>query len=374
MKIGIVCYPSYGGSGGFATSLAQELAKRNHEIHIISYDLPFNLSKDWPKNLHFHKVDVTDYPVFKESPYTIALTNKLAEVIQEERLDIVHAHYAMPHAVALSMARKMVRRKIKTITTLHGTDATIMGKDQNLGNTLEFAIKDSDAITTVSESLAKEAKKNYNLKTTPHVIYNFVTTYKKSRITLRGLRKIFADPNEKILIHVSNFRPVKRIRDVIAVFDGVQKKIPAKLLLVGDGPDLIKAKQAARRKKIAGKVHFLGFQLDIAKLLSISDLFLLTSENEGFNLSALEAISCGVPIIGSNTVGMSEMVTDNKAGVLSRVGNTKHMIKNAIELLENKDKWLAYSINGMNAVKNKYRPEIIVPQYEELYKKVLKAK
>lgn len=372
MKIGIVCYPSYGGSGGFATSLAQELAKRNHEIHIISYDVPFNLSKNWPKNLFFHKVDTTDYPVFKDSPYTIALTNKIAEVLRDEKPDIIHTHYAMPHAVAVSMAQKMVRKRVKTITTLHGTDTTIMGKDENLGSTLAYAIKESDMVTAVSHSLAKEAKQNYNLKTMPHVIYNFVTTHKTPRSSLRTLRGVYANQDEKILIHVSNFRPIKRVKDVVAIFDAVQKSVPAKLIFVGDGPDLAKAKQAAKRKKILNKVHFLGFQLDIAKLLSVSDLFLLPSEKEGFNLSALEAMSCGVPIIGSNTLGMSEMVTINKTGILSRVGNVKQMAKNAIELLGNRNQWLSYSISGINAVKKRYRPEIIVPQYEELYKKVLK--
>ncbi|PJC40794.1 MAG: N-acetyl-alpha-D-glucosaminyl L-malate synthase BshA, partial [Parcubacteria group bacterium CG_4_9_14_0_2_um_filter_41_8] len=213
MKIGIVCYPSYGGSGGFATSLAQELANRNHEIHLISYEIPFKLSQNWPENITFHKVDAIEYPLFKDSQYTIALTNKIAEVIREEKLDIVHAHYAIPHAVSVSMARKMVRKKVKVITTLHGTDTTIMGKDQNLNQTAEFALKECDALTAVSDSLAKEAKKNYNLKTQPHIIYNFVTTQKTSRSKLRSLKNIFAETDEKILIHVSNFRPVKRVQD-----------------------------------------------------------------------------------------------------------------------------------------------------------------
>ncbi len=374
MNIGIICYPSYGGSGGFATALAKELAHKGHNMHIISYDVPFKLSEEWPKNLHFHKVDISDYPLFNGSPYTIALTNKIAEVTTDEKLDILHSHYALPHAVAVSMAKKMIRRKVKTVTTLHGTDATIMGKDDSMNKALSYAILESDAITTVSDSLSREAKQNYNLKTLPHVIYNFVTTEKIAQSKLKSLRSVFADPEERILIHVSNFRPVKRVADVIKIFAEVQKEVPAKLLLVGDGPDLAKTKRSVRRRKLEDKVHFLGFQLDIPKLLSLSDIFLLPSQKEGFNLSALEAMSCGVPIIGSNTLGMTEMVTENKSGILSRIGNTKQMAKNAIELLQEKEKWLTLSINGIRSVKTQYRPEHIVPQYEEVYRQVLKKK
>jgi len=374
MKIGIVCYPSYGGSGGLATSLAQELAKRNHEIHLISYEIPFKLSQNWPSNIKFHKVDTIEYPLFKDSPYTIALTNKIAEVIKEEKLDIIHAHYAIPHAVSVSMARKMVRKKIKVITTLHGTDTTVMGKDANLNQTVEYALKECDALTAVSDSLAKEAKKNYNLKTQPQIIYNFVTTQKTARNKLRSLKNIFTEPKEKILMHVSNFRPVKRVQDVIKIFQKVNNVIPSKLLLVGDGPDTPKIKRIVKKYKLSSSVHFLGFQLDIAKLLSTSDLFLLPSQKEGFNLAALEALSCGVPVVGSNTLGMSEMITNNEAGILSKIGNIDQMSKNAIEILSDKNKWLTFSINGINAVNKKYRPDVIVPQYEDLYKKVLKSK
>ena len=373
MKIGIICHPTYGGSGGFATGLAQQLARRGHEIHIISYEVPFKLSQYWPKNLKYHRVDTADYPLFRESPYTISLTNKIAEVVKEEKLDILHSHYAIPHSVAVNMAKGMIRKKIKSLTTIHGTDSTIMGKDNTLKEAVEFALKNDDCITAVSGSLAKETKKNYNLKKQPKVIYNFVATEKTPKSELRNLRKIFAQEKEKILIHVSNFRPVKRISDVLKIFNAVQKKVSSKLILVGDGPEMRKAKSWAKRNKLDSKIHFLGFQLDVPKLLSISDLFLLPSEKEGFNLSALEAMSCGLPIIGSNTLGMNEMVKDNDAGCLSRVGNTKQMTQNAIELLTKKEQWLSCSMNASKAVKEKYSPNIIVPQYEGLYKELLKS-
>jgi N-acetyl-alpha-D-glucosaminyl L-malate synthase BshA len=372
MKIGIVCYPSYGGSGGFATSLAQQLAKLKHEIHIISYDVPFLLSQYWPKNITFHQVDVTEYPVFRESPYTISLANKIAEVVNDHKLDIIHAHYAMPHAVAAHLAKDMVRKKVKVVVTLHGTDVTVMGIDKTLSKTLATNIGRSDSVTAVSDLLAHEAQKNFKLKTVPEVIENFAITKRTLKGKLKDLRAIFAEPDEKILIHVSNFRPVKRTEDVIKIFKKVNAKIPSKLILIGDGPDLVKIKRLVTRAKLKNNVHFLGFQLDVPKILSASDLFLFPSEKEGFGLAALEAMACGVPIVGSKSIGLAKTIIENKVGLLSRVGNITQMTKNALDILSDNEKHIAMSVSAIKTVNKLFRPEHIVPKYEALYKKLLK--
>ncbi len=374
MKIGIICYPSYGGSGGFATSLGQELAKLGHEIHLISYEVPFKLSQYWPKNIKFHQVYVTEYPVFKESSYSISLANKIAEVVNEYKLDIIHVHYAMPHAVAAKMAKDMIKRKIKIMVTLHGTDVIVMGKDNNLNETLGANIKQCDAVTAVSENLAKMAQKYFKLKKMPDVIENFVTTERIPKNKVKNLRGILANPKEKILTHISNFRTIKHTEDVVSVFKKVQKKVPSKLVLMGDGPEMPKIKRMVKRAKLNSKTHFLGFQLDVAKVLSSSDLFLFPSEREGFGLAALEAMACGVPVIGTNTLGISNIISNKKTGMLSGVGDVQSMANNAIEILTNHEKWLEMSVNSIRLVNNEYRPEHIVPKYEELYKKTTKKK
>lgn len=374
MKIGIIGYPRIGGAGGVATSLAQELAKSGHDIHLISYDVPFSLGQFWPKNITLHRVDITEYPDSRESPYVISLATKIAEVVQEEKLEIVHSHYAMPHAIAAQLACGMMRRKPKLIVTFHGTDVSLMGKDPNIKGALVIAIRQSDALTAVSEALARQAEKNFELPRSPRVIENFVTTQKIPRSRLRGLRKIFASPKEKILIHISNFRPIKRIGDVVKIFRNVQKEIPSRLLLVGDGPEMSRIKRVVKRAGLQSRVYFLGFQLDVSKMLSVSDLLLFPSEQESFGLVAAEAMACGVPVISTTTVGLAPAIFEYRTGLLSKAGNVAQMSRHAIELLTHHEKWLSMSMNAMRLVNERYRPEHIVPQYEALYRELLKKR
>jgi len=375
MKIGIISYPSYGGSGALATELGKHLAKKGHQVHMISYEVPFRLIGSWQKNISFHQVEMADYPLFRDIPYSIALTNKIAEVANQEKLEILHAHYAMPNAIAMNSAKKMIKNKrIKTVTTLHGTDVTVVGKEAAINETLSYALKESNAVTTVSKSLADEAKENFKIKKRIKVIYNFVNTKKTPRRDLKDLTKIFTTNDEKILIHVSNFRAVKRAPDVVKIFAVVNKDINCKLILVGDGPEKGAVRRLVANMNLQDKIHFLGMQSDVDKLLSISDLFLLPSEKEGFNLSALEAMSCGVPVITTLVNGMKEMIKENKCGLLSKIGDTKKMASDSIELLANTKLHEEFAKNGMKAVEEKYRPEIIVPEYEKLYKQLLKKK
>lgn len=376
MKIGIVCFPSYGGSGALATELGKKLAKKGHKIHFITSEVPFRIIGSWQKNVYFHQTGEIDYPLFSFSLFPLTLIDKIVEVAQNEKLDIIHAHYALPHVISGYMAKKILEKKghnIKLITTLHGTDVSVFSDDPSINETLKFAINGSDAITAVCKYLADIAKDKYELKKTPKVIYNFIEIKRDANTATRELKDIFAKPDEKIIIHMSNFREVKRVHDVITIFNAVNKKIPSKLLLIGDGPDQRLAQKLASKYGIINKIFFMGLQSNIGKLLPIADIFLLPSEKEGFNLSALEAMTCGVPVVVSRAGGMPEMIEDGKEGFLSDIGDIDTMVKKTIEILSSPKLAKTLSQNAQKKVKDNFTPEIIVDQYEKLYEQVLRS-
>lgn len=374
MKIGICCYPSYGGSGVVATELGIHLAKRGHEVHFITYDKPFRLGEYHP-NVFYHVFETPNYPVFKHPPYIMALANKIYEVAKRESLDIIHAHYAVPHATAIFLAKQMLGGNIKTVTTLHGTDVTIMSEDPALREITEFSANSCDALTAVSEDLRKQTLKALDIKIPISTIYNFVDAKEYTRectCDVRSAMKI--GPDEKIMIHISNFRPVKRIKDVMEVFNGVLKEVSAHLLLVGDGPDIRIAYDFADQMNIRDRVHFLGKQNNVISLLSCSQLFLLPSEKESFGLAALEAMSCQVPVIATRTGGVPEVVIHGETGFLSDIGDVADMTKNAILLLKDAELHQQFAQRGRAHVTEHFNEQTIVDQYVELYQSLLDQK
>lgn len=374
MKIGIICYPSYGGSGVVATELGIHLASRGHEIHFITYDKPFRLGEYYP-NIFFHAFETPNYPVFKHPPYIMALANKIYEVATREKLDILHAHYAVPHATAVYLAKQMLGSQVKVVTTLHGTDVTIMSEDPALKEITEFSANACDALTAVSESLRKQTLESLKITKPIHMIHNFVDTAEYSKVDSCSIRSCFKiNPEEKILMHISNFRPVKRIKDVMEIFIRVQKEVPSRLVLVGDGPDIRIAYEMADEFGITDKVHFMGKQTSVVSLLSCSDLFLLPSEKESFGLSALEAMSCGVPVIGSLTGGIPELVLHGETGYLSAVGDVEAMAQHAISLLSNPLQHEAFAKAGRARAVETFNEQAIVSQYIALYESLLNPK
>lgn len=374
MKIGIICYPSYGGSGVVATELGIRLAKSGHEIHFITYDKPFRLV-EFNENIFFHVVEVSNYPVFKHPPYIMALANKIYEVAVREGLEILHAHYAVPHAMAIEIAAQMLKGQVRTVTTLHGTDVTIMSEDLSLKDVTEYSLNKMDAITAVSENLKGDALKTLNIERPVEMIYNFVDTeiYRRNfEVCSRARLKI--PVQEKVLIHISNFRPVKRIQDVMAIFRGVNDVVPSQLLLVGDGPDIRLAYEFVDRYGLRDKVKFMGKQDNVVALLSCSDLFLLPSEKESFGLAALEAMACETPVIASNTGGISEVVVDGENGYLSEVGNVEKMTSDAISLLLDADCHKAFSQAARLRAVEKFQEKMIVDRYIDLYTRLLEEK
>lgn len=371
MRIGIICFPSFGGSGALATELGKYLAGRGHKVHFISSDMPFRLMGPWRKNIYFHRVEEIEYPLFQTDLYDLTLASKIAEIALQENLEILHAHYSFPHAISVFLAKEIVKskRKIKSVITLHGTDVTIFGSNSSVADINQIGIKNADCVTAVCRNLAHQAKEIFKIKKV-EVIYNFVNMKKNEEDSVE-LREIFATKKEKLVIHISNFREVKRVQDVLEVFKGINNKIPSKLLLVGDGPEQRMAQKLIAKLKLGDKVHFLGVQNNIARLLTVSDLLLLPSEKEAFNLSALEAFSCGVPVIATNVGGMSEMITNGETGYLSGVGDVNEMIGNALKILSDPKLAKKLSKNCQRAIKEKYSPEVIVPQYEKLYQRLL---
>lgn len=375
MKIAIVCYASHGGSGTLATELGIRLASRGHKIHFISVDVPYRLLESpWKKNVYFHEVETIDYPLFVTPPYDLSLANKIFEVCDHYDIELIHSHYAMPHFPAAYLAQKMMERKgkeIKVVSTFHGTDVYVVGDDPTLKDVVGFSASASDAVTAVSKSLADDAQKAYGLEKPVKVIYNFVTiTPPKNQEA--EINSIFAPSGEKILTHMSNFREVKRVQDVIQIFGQVEKKIPSKLLLIGDGPEKTTAYKYAKKLNLLTKIHFLGLQSNVARLLSISDLFLLPSEKESFGLSALEAMACGIPVIASNTCGIPEVVIDGKTGFLSDVGDIKKMGEDCINLLTDQELYGQFSKDAKQFVSDTFATDKIISQYEELYKSLVK--
>jgi N-acetyl-alpha-D-glucosaminyl L-malate synthase BshA len=370
MNIAIVCYPTHGGSGVVASELALGLAKRGHEVHIVSYAVPFRLRTFHP-NVLIHEVEVASYPLFKYPPYTLGLATKLAEVATEHPLDIIHAHYAVPHAVSAFLAKEILGGKPKIITTLHGTDITLVGADKSFHRVIRFAIEVSDGVTAVSRYLQQRTIEEFSIQRPIEVIYNFVDTIRCRRSPDKCTREHWAPRGEKILIHASNFRPVKRVSDVVRIFARVRKEIPAKLLLVGEGPERLFAQQLVKELKLTGDVHFLGEQDYLESLLSCADLFLLPSEQESFGLVALEAMACEVPVLGAAVGGLPEVVVHGETGFLFPVGEIQPMAEAATELLADEEKLRSFRKSARQRAVELFDASKIIPQYEQFYHQVL---
>lgn len=371
MKIGIVCYPTHGGSGVVASELALGLAERGHEIHIVSYATPFRL-RTFNQNVFIHEVEVATYPLFKYPPYELGLATKLAEVAEEHKLDLFHAHYAMPHAASAYVAKKIMRDdRIKIMTTLHGTDITLVGADKSFHRVIKFSIEESDGVTAVSRFLRQRTIEEFDIKRDIRVIYNFVDTNRCNQKFEKYVKSRYAPNGEKILMHASNFRPVKRVSDIVRIFAKVREQIPSKLLLLGEGPERLFAQQLVKELKIGQDVQFLGEQDYIENLLSCADLFLLPSEQESFGLVALEAHSCGVPVVGAATGGLPEVVIDGETGYLLPVGDVPGMAQKCVELLTNDQLYQSFSKRGRERAVSCFERQLIIPQYEAYYHEIL---
>jgi len=371
VKIGITCYPTHGGSGVVATELGMELAKRGHEVHFISYALPFRLNQ-FQENVVFHEVQMLAYPLFQYPPYTLALAAKLAEVADEVALDVLHAHYAVPHAVCAYLARMVSHsEKLKIVTTLHGTDITLVGADPSFRSLTRFGIEQSDGVTAVSGYLKEKTLEVFDLKRQIEVIPNFVDT---NRFAPRQggpcNRSHFARKDERILLHISNFRPSKRVEDVVRIFAAVRREIPSRLLMVGDGPDRMPARDLAEELGVDKWIRWLG-QLDaVEDVLCVADLFVLPSRNESFGLAALEAMSVAVPVIGSTAEGLPELVRSGETGYLMPVGDAEGMARRAIEVLSDPARHKAMSEASRRLAIERYDVERIIPLYEDFYGRV----
>lgn len=371
MKIGITCYPTYGGSGVIATELGKALAKRGHEIHFICYAIPMRLN-DFSKNIFYHEVEISQYPLFEFPLYTPALASKMTDVAQFKKLDLLHVHYAIPHATSAYLAREIVGRdQLKIITTLHGTDITLVGLEPSYLAVMKFSIEQSDGVTAVSHFLREQTLANYNIHKEIVVIPNFVDVHKYRRINTDSCRESVAPNGEKVLIHVSNFRPVKRVADVIKIFEIVHRSIPSKLLLVGDGPERSSCELLSYELGINNDVLFLGKQADLVKIYSASDLMLMPSQSESFGLAALEAMACEVPVVSSNAGGLPELVDHGVTGYMSEVGDIEQMAYYAIELLRNEKKRRKFALAARQRAVDRFPAGKIVEQYEAYYEKVL---
>jgi N-acetyl-alpha-D-glucosaminyl L-malate synthase BshA len=370
MRIGITCYPTYGGSGTVATELGKALAVRGHKVHFISYSLPYRL-REFNENVSFHEVSMMRYPLFDYPPYSLALSAKMAEVAENEDLELLHVHYAIPHATSAYLTKQMLGGKLKIVTTLHGTDITLVGNDESYFRITKFSIDQSDGITAVSEFLKRETEERFLPSIPIEVIPNFVDPERFSRSRRRCARSLFAPKGERIVMHVSNFRPVKRIEDVISIFALINAEIPSKLLMVGDGPLMSMALRTAEKLEVSSDALFLGKQNDVAGLLSIADIFLLPSENESFGLSALEAMSCQVPVIGTNTGGLPEVVEHGRTGWLAQVGDVETMAELSKKLLTDDSLREEMGRNARQVALERFHQDRVVDIYERYYEKIV---
>ena len=373
MRIWIVLYPTFGGSCIVATELGKALSKKGHEIHFITYSEPVRLG-ELRKNIYYNEVRTSDYPLFKFTPYEQVLTSKLVDVVKFERLDLLHVHYAIPHASAAYMAQQILKDQgveIPFVTTLHGTDITLVGKDHSFEPVINFSINKSNRVTAVSENLKKETFELFDIKNNIEVIPNFICLKEYKMDNNDYYKKRFAPNNEKVICHVSNFRKVKRIEDVIIAFEGISKEMDVKLLLVGDGPERARLEQISRNYKFSKNIFFLGSLKSTKEVLNISDLFILPSSKESFGLSALEAMACGVPVIASDSGGIPEVISHGKSGLLNSVGDTCQMTKNALKLLSNDSILESFKTNAYQQAM-KFDIEVILPKYESLYEKCIK--
>jgi L-malate glycosyltransferase len=371
MKIGIVCYPTFGGSGVLATELGMALSEKGHEVHFITYQQPVRLH--FHPNVYYHEVTVPAYPLFDFAPYETVLTGTMVDVITNNQLDILHVHYAIPHASAAYFAMQILKKQgkdIPFITTLHGTDITLVGRDPKYMPVVTFSMNESSAITAVSENLKQETYKHFDIEKEIHVITNFVDTQRFQHSDKEHFKKMLAPSGERILAHVSNFRKVKRVDDVIRVFEKIRKVIPSKLLMIGDGPERPNTEELARHLEVCNDVRFLGKQEQVDEILSITDLFILPSEYESFGLAALEAMACGVPVISTNTGGLPEINVPGVTGYLSDVGDIDNMAENAIKIIKNDSTLQQFKSNALEHTRN-FERDKIVPLYENLYLQVI---
>ena len=372
MKIGMVLYPTFGGSGVVGTELGKALARKGHEIHFITYSQPVRLGS-FRENIFYHEVAVSDYPLFEYQPYETELASKMVDVVKYEKLDLLHVHYAIPHASAAYMARQILRSQginIPFITTLHGTDITLVGKDPSFEPVITFCINESDGVTAVSESLKESTFEHFDIKRDIHVIPNFIVPSDKAESSYQRMRSKYAAPEEKILCHVSNFRKVKRVEDVVRVFAKVNVKVPSRLILVGDGPERYTIEKMCREFGICNRVTFLGKVQDTSHVLEIADLFLLPSETESFGLAALEAMAVAVPVISSNAGGIPEVNVHGITGYLSNVGDVDNMASNALKILSSEETLSTFKRNAL-ARSHDFHLDKILPIYEKLYQEVM---
>lgn len=372
LNIGISCYPTVGGSGVVAAELGKQLAERGHTVHFISTSMPFRLNKTYP-NIYYHEVEVNQYEVFQYPPYTLTLASKMSEVAKREKLDILHVHYAVPHAVCALLAKDMAQTELKVVTTLHGTDITVLANDASLKESIYYAIEKSDAVTAVSQSLSRQTKDMLGIKAPIDCIYNFIDhTDDVQEHSKKWWKQEYKIPEDnKVLIHISNFRPVKRVEDVIKAFYTVQLEQKATLLMLGDGPDLNKAWQLAEKLGIAESVLFLGNQKNISDFLYMSDVMFLLSEKESFGLAALEAMACGVPVVGTNVGGIPEVIEDGRSGLIVPAAEPEAAGKAALQIMAESDTFQSFSKEAEKRAREEFSALKIVQQYEDVYKRVL---
>ncbi|MDX1645324.1 MAG: N-acetyl-alpha-D-glucosaminyl L-malate synthase BshA [Thermoanaerobaculia bacterium] len=373
MRIGISCYPTWGGSGVVATELAMALAAGGDEVHVLSYALPSRLELVDPK-LAFHEVVVPRYPLFEYPPYSLALATKMVEVARHHQLDLVHVHYAVPNAVSAVLARQILApQPLKVVTTLHGTDITLIGNDPNYLETTRFGILESDAVTAVSEDLKRATREQLDIPNEIHVVPNFIEPERYEHALEHPGAGRWAEPGEKILVHISNYRPVKRVLDVVGVFEHVRRQMKARLLLVGDGPDRPKIEQYCRRCDICDDITFVGNLARVEEILVGADLFLLPSETESFGLAALEAMACGVPVVATDVGGLPEVVRDGRDGLLFPVGEVEAMGAAAVELLQDRPRWQEMSRSARRRALDNFSEDDIVARYRSIYEATLRG-
>jgi L-malate glycosyltransferase len=372
MNIGITCYPTYGGSGVVASELGKALALKGHTIHFISYALPFRLNH-FIENIVFHEVEMSNYPLFEFPLYSLALASKMVEVVKYEKLDLLHVHYAIPHATSAYLAKQMLKEEtdIKVITTLHGTDITLVGLEPSFLPLVKFSIEQSDGVTAVSRFLKEKTLTNYNIEKDIEVIPNFIDTNLFKPCEKTCCTKRIAPKNEKLLVHTSNFRQVKRVADTIRILEKVKKEVPCKLLLIGDGPDRSECERLSRELGLYDDVKFLGKQEGLVEILNAADVFLIPSQSESFGLSALEAMSCGLPVVSSSVGGLPELVAHNECGYIAEIGDIDRMAKYVVDLLTNEKKYKLFSENARNRAVEKFEISKIVPMYEQYYEDIL---
>jgi len=372
MKIGIVCYPTYGGSGVVATEIGLGLANMGHEVHFITYKRPARLSS-FSANVYLHEVSSFDYPLFEYTPYETALASKMVDVVKYENLDILHVHYAIPHAAVAYMAKQILKThniNIPVITTLHGTDITLVGSNKSFFPVAEFSINESDGVTTVSNQLKRQTEETFNVTTDIKVIYNFIDFNRFRKTDKDHFKMAIAPDGEKIMVHVSNFRKVKRVEDVIHVFERVHRKMPCKLMLIGDGPERQKMEELCRQIGLCSEIRFLGKQDAVEELLAIADLFVLPSENESFGLAALEAMACEVPVVSTNIGGLPEVNIEGKTGFLCDVGDVDTMAQRALEILSDEETHQKFRTAAFEHAKT-FDIANILPTYESFYREII---